>query len=444
MNQCASGSPVCSLEVIVDQDRQFPKASQESKNDSLAKELASNDSDLIRNDDDAQNIQKVFGGCRKGAKQWQEDSFFRYVSPNGLVWVGGVWDGHGGYNGLLASNQARDSAGEYFNKVGVECESWSAEEWQKRLKDLFYDLHLKIRERFIHDDSKVGSQRTVDALGIVRSPSGDPIHGGTTATVVVMVKTPSADPNASPAYLVTANVGDSTAVLLPQPGKGKMEFLTVDHGPENQDEFMRVKNMDIENRLLFVYDKANVFRKYECPQVFLEDGTKDQAYVANPWGNGLHPTNVRYEPAVYAVTPRCITKDSTCIAMTRALGDFYAHQFGLTWEPPISVKKLEPGIEYLILLASDGVWDCWKYNDLHLFVNDNLYSKKLSLTQAGDTALNESIHRAITNFGSRHYDDAALVMWQLPTSSSSSSSSVSSPSPIQPVHTISSPKSPAF
>jgi hypothetical protein len=91
------------------------------------------------------------------------------------------------------------------------------------------------------------------------------------------------------------------------------------------------------HKLLYVYDKTNVFRKYECPLVFLENGTKDPVFVQNPWGSGLHPTNVRYEPAVYAVTPRQINKDSTCIAMTRALGDFYAHQFVLTCEPSIVV-----------------------------------------------------------------------------------------------------------
>ncbi len=88
-----------------------------------------------------------------------------------------------------------------------------------------------------------------------------------------------------------------------------------------------------------MYDKTNVFRKYECPLVFLESGQKDPQFVTNPWGCGLHPTNVRYEPAVYAVTPRAIHKDSTCIAMTRALGDFYAHQFGLTAVPSITVVR---------------------------------------------------------------------------------------------------------
>ena len=122
-----------------------------------------------------------------------------------------------------------------------------------------------------------------------------------------------------------------------------------------------------------------MFAKYECPFVFLPDGTKNQQYVSNPWGFGLHPTNVRYEPAVYAVTPQSVVKDSTCIAMTRALGDFYAHQFGLTYLPSITIRKIN-GLDcqtedktqthmrseeekqvFTIILASDGIWDVWKY-----------------------------------------------------------------------------------
>jgi serine/threonine protein phosphatase PrpC len=226
---------------------------------------------------------------------------------------------------------------------------------------------------------------------------------------------------------VSANVGDSTALLLPPPFRGKYEFLTVDHGPESQEEYMRVRNLKKEEypeKLLFVYDKTNVFRKYECPSVFNEDGTKDQTFVANPWGNGLHPTNVRYEPAVYAVTPRTIAKDSTCIAMTRALGDFYAHQFGLTNVPSLLVKKLPAGLDFTLLVASDGIWDCWKYEDFMQFVNDQ-FNKGKNITDVGTTVLNESIQRAITNFGSKHYDDACIVIWQMRQAQNSSSNTSS-------------------
>ncbi len=42
-----------------------------------------------------------------------------------------------------------------------------------------------------------------------------------------------------------------------------------------------------EIKLLFVYDKTNVFRKYECPLVYAPDGKKDEKFIRNPWGNGM-------------------------------------------------------------------------------------------------------------------------------------------------------------
>lgn len=49
------------------------------------------------------------------------------------------------------------------------------------------------------------------------------------------------------------------------------------------------------------------------------------------------------------------------------------------------------------------------------YVNELLHSKHLSLCGMGETALDESITRAITNFGNKHYDDACLVAWQFKT-----------------------------
>lgn len=317
--------------------------------------------------------------------------------------------------------------------------------WRTELASLFSHLHSTIRQSFISNYANPSApaptnsftnakppaeHRHIDEKGIVRNANGDPIHGGSTATLVVMVK----DLNGGGASLITANVGDSTGFLVPT--RGTWDFLSVDHGPENQDEWVRVNTSAEEahryqTKLMFVYDKTNVFRKYECPCVFNHDGTKDQQYVANPWGFGLHPTNVRYEPAVYAVTPRSISKDSTCIAMTRALGDFYAHQFGLTHVPSISVKRISCADStaddtsqehknsyatqeqaYTIFVASDGVWDCWRYDDLMQFINDELIHRGKNLLEMGEAVLEESISRAITNFGAKHYDDACLVVWQ--------------------------------
>ena len=148
-----------------------------------------------------------------------------------------------------------------------------------------------------------------------------------------------------------------------------------------------------------MYDKANVYRKYECPRVFLDSGEKDPKFVRNPWGNGLHPTNVRYEPAMYAVTPVEISKDTTCIAMTRALGDFYAHQFGLTHKPSVNIRVVPDSAIFTLAIASDGIWDCWKYEDFMDNVNKK-FAQGMSLDAVVESTLSESMQRAISSFGS--------------------------------------------
>jgi serine/threonine protein phosphatase PrpC len=140
--------------------------------------------------------------------------------------------------------------------------------------------------------------------------------------------------------------------------------------------------------------------------VFNEQGEQDEKYVKNPWGNGLHPTNVRYEVAMYMTTPREVVRDSTCIAMTRALGDLYAHPFGLTHVPSITTYELPANRKCVVAVASDGVWDCWTFNDFSDYIRENI-TKEIGMKQV----LDESVSRAIANFGAKHYDDASLVSW---------------------------------
>ena len=134
-------------------------------------------------------------------------------------------------------------------------------------------------------------------------------------------------------------------------------------------------------------------------------------------GNGLHPTNVRYEPAMYAVTPKEVLRDSTCIAMTRALGDLYAHQFGLTHVPSITTYELPANRTCVVAVASDGIWDCWAYNDFADFFRGALKGDAIAGMRK---VLDEIVTRAIANFGAKHYDDAALVAWVIAPASSNS------------------------
>jgi len=205
-----------------------------------------------------------FGGTIKGGKQWNEDSYYCWASPNRRVVVGAVFDGHGGYNGLLASQECVLSCVKEFDSIGKECELWELPQWKAFLNELFYKLHKAIQTKLVSQSTEA-DKRSVDEKGVVRAANQDPIHGGTTASVVVQFTSKEEG-----IVLVGANVGDSHAFLCSRKSKNT-EFLTVDHGPESQDEYKRVQSLDETEypvKLLFVYDKTNVYRKYECPLVF--------------------------------------------------------------------------------------------------------------------------------------------------------------------------------
>jgi hypothetical protein len=77
-------------------------------------------------------------------------------------------------------------------------------------------------------------------------------------------------------------------------------------------------------------------------------------------------------------------------------------------------KKMPSHGDFTIVLGSDGIWDCWKFDDFADYVNTCI-TKEKSLSETCEIVLNESITRAITNFGAKHYDDACLVILSIPT-----------------------------
>lgn len=164
----------------------------------------------------------VFGSARQGAKQFQEDAFFYQASATEKVLVFGVLDGHGGYNGLVASNTARNFCQAYFKKLSKVCESWSVAEWRSRLMELFDKAHECIREKFLSDDTAGNEKRYRDDKNIVRHPGGDPIHGGSTCSVAVLIFNDDGSKD-----IVCANSGDSTGLVFQNGKPNDYQFITV-------------------------------------------------------------------------------------------------------------------------------------------------------------------------------------------------------------------------
>lgn len=367
----------------------------------------------------------VFGCQEKGAKSFQEDSFSSWVSQDKDVVVTAVFDGHGGLNGQHASNKATEVLRSEFLKVWKEFKDWDQTAWQKWGEATFKIIHQSIRNEFVKIETERRQENGLhmkDILdesgveGIIRKHTGFPMHGGSTGTVVILVD------RGSKRRVVCLNVGDSDAILIPKdsqslPTRQKWKHLSVDHGPDSAIEFKRIQKLPSETyprKLLFVYDKANVYQKYRCARVFRDDGTKDPEFVKNPWGNGLRPTNVRYDPAVYAVSPYGVQADITCIAMTRALGDFYAHQFGLSYIPDVTLEDIDKKDAWSIVVASDGVWDCWKFGDFADYVNSCLAANP-DVKKVAKVILSHTVKRAIASFGPRSYDDTSVVLLTIGT-----------------------------
>ena len=79
-----------------------------------------------------------------------------------------------------------------------------------------------------------------------------------------------------------------------------------------------------------VYNKFNVFHKYDCPQVFLSNGMLDPKYVKDPFTTGLHPINLRYEIDTIATSPKEVVFDQISVRMLRSLGNFKGHLQGMS------------------------------------------------------------------------------------------------------------------
>lgn len=369
----------------------------------------------------------VAASAEKGAKTHQEDSWCIFCSPDKTFIAACIFDGHGGLNGRYASKKCAELSWEWFQQEWVNMIGFSKEDWEKELKTFFLKLHDNIRNVFVEQEMSYRSKSNasmdgiVDKKGVVRRSSGQPIHGGTTASVCIIVN--SEDKR----ECICANVGDSEALLLPLNQKllPKVQknylHLSVDHSPNSLKEWERIDKLpkdEYPDKLVFVYDKTNMDLKFKCPHVFLEygpmRGTKDQEYVRNPWGHDLRPCNARYDPAVYAVSPSGVKEDRTCIAMTRALGDFYAHQFGLSWEPNIFVTALDPKCEYLVSVCSDGIWDCWKYENFSEFVTSTYQKSSQNIFQATTDILRITVEKARELFGKHSFDDASLALAVVP------------------------------
>ena len=78
--------------------------------------------------------------------------------------------------------------------------------------------------------------------------------------------------------------------------------------------------------------------------------------------------------------------------MTRSIGDYSAHQIGVSCVPHVTITWVDDVEDAVVFLSSDGILDCYEYDDLAKVVlgtpveqlMDIFYAKSAELFQSCD------------------------------------------------------------
>lgn len=223
-------------------------------------------------------------------------------------------------------------------------------------------------------------------------------------------------------------------------------IITAEHSPECPEEFIRLRSFRSNEQdprfpsLSVVYDSPSANRS-ECPLVF----RLDEHGAPHVLDNGTYYKNVRKEWASLVATPST-AEFQDALAFTRSLGDLHLHTYGVTHEPEVQCFSLDSlwtdlncsnqlGSElqaggvggddidprvaascFCIVLATDGVWDNWAYEDVTRFV---MHSSCISAVQkAADGAqrvaqsfMQRNAVYARRNFGSQADNATGIIAY---------------------------------
>merc|ERR1712176_962596 len=63
----------------------------------------------------------------------------------------------------------------------------------------------------------------------------------------------------------------------------------------------------------------------------------------------------------------------------------------------------------MVTVGSDGVWDCWKWDDFSDYLNGVMTKLDNRLKDVNESVLKHTVQRAEACFGEGSYDDATLI-----------------------------------
>ena len=327
------------------------------------------------------------------------------------------------------------------------------------ISNCFKLIHEHIKLELIKKYESKGFKIMIDQFGaILKQYPGFTnwtiISGGTTKTMVLVVKD----------MMYIANVGDSSALLCsshpilkkehinylmdvsnPIIKKSNIDFkedipsftleLICDHSIDNEEEYKRIRSFapSVDNpnkpKALFVYDDNKQPIKSNCNPIFdvSEDGV-----ISKLTHNITFVKNVRKEPSAYITSPLNATYLSS-LAFTRTIGDYILTEYGVTYQPEIQSVNLKTVFECLenakyklneqspnimsVIVASDGVWDNWIFNELSEFIMYEKFIERLinfpkkTAQDISNLLIDRNNLYATHNFGESADNATAILMY---------------------------------
>lgn len=302
-------------------------------------------------------------GCTHiGGKEVNQDSFFHTIRPDGSAYLG-VFDGHCQYGGEVSK---------------AVCNHFKETDMEKG----FANADNVAKQALLTAAGKEAYERRVDRIVYKQNMLGYPriVRGGTTASVVEIKDN----------CVRVGHVGDSEVMIIHE--SGEFIVLTNDHSSNSLTEWIRIqKEADIVPKVLFT--SLPVERS-----VFVKIG---YTWKVNPIG-GAKWCNIRGDWASY------LHGHEEALNMTRSIGDFSLKKHGVSSKPDSIDHHLPPG-RSIVLIASDGLYDSFKYEELRDLVLKGIKDSMGDVEKAAKYILDDGVENGFTFFG-QHQDNTTVVL----------------------------------
>ena len=307
------------------------------------------------------------GGTGHGPKENQDAFFLAQIDERNAVF--GVLDGHGHDHGRIAAQagaaRCKDFLLDNFDRITLETAESVMTECFKAAHDAVF-MAIKRQGNGIFEDPDTPGVLVQDVDDDEWPLGFDAADGGTTCSVGVLL---------DGRHLVYAAAGDSCSLLgVPNASKGAARTIELipEHSPTNQNDWeLRLHKTGVH----VVFDHAAMFD--DQPASLLPVFTKDadggwhisEATLARADELGCGLKTERGDRASVVMTPENGRFSQMMLGVTRSVGDFYHQRYGVTWQPEVVIKDLaaecaaDKSKSALLIIASDGVWDHWEFDD---------------------------------------------------------------------------------